>query len=414
MRRLIFISVLALVVGAALWYLVQQDPGYILIVVAGKTIEMRFAFAVVMVALVAVLWVWLRRLLRRSLGVLRGDWRFVANRGARLAEQRTRRGLLHYMEGDWHNARRELLKAARRLPDPLLHYLVAADSAQHMGQSQQARDLLVQAEQTAQRRPLSVAVNLARLQLAEGQYQDCLATLHRTRTQAPTNATVLALLRKAYAAVADWASMELLLPDLQQHKVLPAAEFEQLEQQVYVHLLSQAGNGLGEANPEASFKNIDEIWRRMPKSLHQKPALVNTYARCLLLVGRHDLTESLLRQTLKHQWSETLVELYGLTFADNRQVQLHTAQRWLEQHADDAALHLTLGRLCLRNQLWGQAKDHLQQSLKLRPSPAAYAELARLLASLGEHKASLDAYQQGLLLTTHGLPELPLPSVSAR
>lgn len=409
MRRLILASVFALVAGAALWHLVQRDPGYILIVVAGKTIEMRFVFAVLVVCLVLMLWIGLRRLLRGSLGFLRGDWGFVANRGQRLAEQRTRRGLLHYLEGDWRAARQELLKAARRLPDPLLHYLVAADSASHQGQTQQARELLAQAERASQRRPLAVAVQLARLQLAEGQYQDCLATLHRARTQAPTNATVLSLLRTAYAAVADWASLELLLPDLHQHKALAPAELEQLEQQVYTQLLNQAGKNLGKPDPEAAIKSLDDLWRRMPKTLHQKPALVDTYARWLLLAGHHDQAETLLRQTLKHQWSDTLVELYGLTLADNRQAQLHSAQRWLEQHPKEPLLHLTLARLSLRNQLWGQARDHLQQSLKLRPTPAACAELARLLASLGEHKASQDACHQGLMLSLHGLPDLPQP-----
>lgn len=409
MRRLILISVLALVAGTGLWHLVQQDPGYILIVVAGKTIEMRFAFAVVLVLAAILLWVGVRRLIRGAMGV-RNGWGFAANRRVRLTEQRTRRGLLHYMEGDWRAARQDLMKAARRLPDPLLHYVVAADSAQHMGQFQQARDLLVQAEQGTQRRPLTVAVNLARLQLAEGQYQECLATLHRARTQAPTNVTVLALLRRAYAAVADWASLELLLADLHQHKVLSQAEFDQLDQQVYTHLLNQAGKSPSGDGQAVDFKALEEIWMRMPKALHQRPALVEIYVRWLLLAGRHDQAENLLRHTLKQQWSETLADLYGLTFADNRQGQLHTAQRWLEQHAEDPALHLTLGRLYLRNELWGQAKDHLQQSLKLRPSPAAYAELARLLTNLGEHKASVDTYHAGLMLTTHGLPNLPQPT----
>jgi len=408
MRRLLLISVLALVAGAALWHLVQQDPGYILIVVAGKTIEMRFAFAVVLVLLAMLLWVGFKRLVHGAMG-LRHGWGFAEKRRARLTEQRTRRGLLHYLEGDWRGARQELMKAARRLPDPLLHYLVAADSAQHLGQFQQAHDLLTQAEQGAHRQPLAVAVNRARLQLAEGQYQDCLATLHRVRTQAPTNVTVLALLRNAYAAVADWSSLELLLPDLHQHKVLTPGELELLEQQVYTQLLNQAGKSRGEAQ-DIDLKALEEIWVRMPKALHERPALVDTYTRWLLLAGRHDQAESLLRKALKLQWSESLVELYGLAAADNRPAQLHTAQRWLEQHADDATLHLAVARLCLRNELWGQARDHLQQSLKLRPSPAAYAELARLLGSLGEHKASAEYHQAGLLFITHGLPNLPQPS----
>jgi HemY protein len=407
MRRLILTSVLALVAGALLWHLLQRDPGYILIVVAGKTIEMRFAFAALVLLLAIFLWTWLWRLAGRSLGVLRGEWRFVANRRARLLEQGTRRGLLHYFEGDWRGARQDLLKAARRSPDPLLHYVVAAESAHRLGQTQQARDLLTQAEQGGKRHSLPVAVTLARLQLADGQYQEALVTLHRARTQAPANPAVLALLRRAYAATGDWASLELLLPDLQQYKVLPAEEFEQLEYQVYGQLLQQAGNAPG--GMEQGLKALEETWRRMPKALHQRPALVEIYARWLWRAGRHDTAEQVLRQTLKTHWSAPLVALYGLTLAENRQAQLQTAQRWEETHGDDAVLQLALARLCLRNELWGQAREHLQRSLQLQPTTEAYGELARLQANLGEHQASIQAYQQGLLLATQGLPVLPQP-----
>ena len=64
----------------------------------------------------------------------------------------------------------------------------------------------------------------------------------------------------------------------------------------------------------------------------------------------------------------------------------------------------------MRNELWGKARQYFEQSLNFQPRGETCAELARLLAALGEHEASTKYYQQGLLLMTHRLPGLPLPT----
>ena len=87
MRKVILASVLALVAGAGLWHLLQYDSGYILIVIAGKTIEMRFAFAVLIILLLILLWRWGGRFLRGTFGLFSGGWRAAAGRRTR----RTRR-----------------------------------------------------------------------------------------------------------------------------------------------------------------------------------------------------------------------------------------------------------------------------------------------------------------------------------
>lgn len=62
-------------------------------------------------------------------------------------------------------------------------------------------------------------------------------------------------------------------------------------------------------------------------------------------------------------------------------------------------LHLALGRIAIRNKLWGKARGYLEQSIKLRETPQAYAELAEVFATLGETKLSIDCYKRGLLLS---------------
>ncbi|MBC6904166.1 hypothetical protein DWB84_01600 [Saccharophagus sp. K07] len=409
MRKVILVSVLAIVAGAGLWHLLQYDTGYVLVVVAGKTIEMRLVFALLCVLLflwlLGVLW----RFVRGTGSFMRLGWGAAARRRALKAELRTQRGLLSFIEGDWQSAEENLLKAARKQDKPLVQYLAAAHSAHQLGQFDKAQELLNKAQAVSPSHSHLISLSRAQMLLDKGQYESSLATLHRVKTALPSHPLVLNLLKKVYVAMGDWPAAELLLPQLRAHKVLPENEIQKLEQQTYAGLLNQTGKKLREENKSAVLEELEEIWKRIPKINRKQPELVLIYARYLVLAGAHDAAEALIRQALKEQWFPALVELYGLASPTDRQSQLHYAQRWEQEHADDHELHLALGRISLRNELWGQARDHFLTSLRLHPTPAAYAELGRLLAHLGEPQQSSDYYQRGLLLVTHGLPGLPMP-----
>lgn len=81
----------------------------------------------------------------------------------------------------------------------------------------------------------------------------------------------------------------------------------------------------------------------------------------------------------------------------------------MKLHPDDPSLLLTLGRLCLQNRLWGKARDYLESSLNLQRNPETCAELARLLAGLGDTERSNQLFQEGLVLLDERLLALPLP-----
>ncbi len=110
--------------------------------------------------------------------------------------------------------------------------------------------------------------------------------------------------------------------------------------------------------------------------------------------------EPILRKALKHKWDRVLVRLYGLVQGEDISKQLAFAERMLASHSRDATLHLTVGRLCLRNSLWGKARSYLEESIAIQPTPEAYRELALLLESQGDHATAADYYQKGLNLVT--------------
>ena len=68
-------------------------------------------------------------------------------------------------------------------------------------------------------------------------------------------------------------------------------------------------------------------------------------------------------------------------------------------------LLLTLGRLSLRNELWGKALEYFNVSASLLPSTEVYAEINRLSLKLNKNDQAL----LNDLIASLALPELPLP-----
>ncbi|MGB0361063.1 MAG: heme biosynthesis protein HemY, partial [Endozoicomonas sp.] len=67
-----------------------------------------------------------------------------------------------------------------------------------------------------------------------------------------------------------------------------------------------------------------------------------------------------------------------------------------------------LGRLALKNELWGKAREYLETSLRLRKCVDVYNELGHLLTQLDEFEASARHFQRGLKLAAESSTQLPV------
>ena len=157
---------------------------------------------------------------------------------------------------------------------------------------------------------------------------------------------------------------------------------------------------------------LHKAWKGLSEARRREPDIVAMYATSLSAAGAESEAEKVLLRQLKKDWSPQLVRLYGLVRGEDVYKQLIIAEGWLKERPNDGELLLCAGRLALRNQLWGKARDYFQASHKLLQTPETCAELGRLLAALGEHAQSNGYFQRGLLLSEQDLPELPMPQKS--
>ena len=79
------------------------------------------------------------------------------------------------------------------------------------------------------------------------------------------------------------------------------------------------------------------------------------------------------------------------------------AEAWLKRHPHDAALLLTLGRLCADQDLWGKAQSYLDASLAIEPSWSAHLAAARLQERLGNAESARRHYRECLDLALEQL-----------
>tara|TARA_R110002110_G_scaffold65206_4_gene180015 strand:- start:99266 stop:100501 length:1236 start_codon:yes stop_codon:yes gene_type:complete len=388
MKKLIWI---ALVLAAAAWFgtNLESDPGIVIVRAAGWRVDIPLwlagfglLFVLLSVHYVIKLYGWI---FHSSYFV--GD--YAQKRKMRRARRLTNQGFIELAEGDWHKAEKHFLQGAQNSEVPLLNYLSAAEAAQELGEAKRRDKYLKIAHETTEGTDIAIGLTQARLQYQQGQYEQSLATVKHLLSLAPHHPHILKLLKNIYLELKDWMQLLTLLPTLRKNKVISAEEESALEKQMFSQLLQEHSKGNG--------KNAEDIWQKIPKRLQLDPQIVYPYAQFLNESGKILEFESLLRQTLKRSWSEKLIRLYGMAAYEEKHIPLDQAESWLRGHQDSPNLLLTLGRLCVQAQLWGKAQRYLEASLKIAPTPEAYAALGILLEKVDQKDLSLQYFRKGLI-----------------
>ena len=410
MIRILLIILVALLLGTALAMGLQYDLGYIRISLGNYLIETNFwiGLALLVVLVVgSVMAINLFRRLRHGTGMVAG---WLARSNERRARRRTTQGLLALAEGNWPRARKLLTSSADHADTPLINYLAAAQASFESGDHEAVDQLLRKAYESTPGSDMAVGITQAQLQLAGNRLEQALATLLRLRKQAPHHPFVLKLLKNTYVRLEDWRELSRLLPEIRKRNLMDGKELGDLERLVWHNLLHRAAEECRRhsGEPSASLEPLTRLWDELPGFLRRDEHTIREYARLLAELGDEAQAETLLRKVLRNHWGDDLVNLYGRVKGLKPDEQLLVAEQWLKDRPNNAELLLALGRLSLRNELWGKAREYFETSLRLRRSRETMAELSRLNAHMGEGETSVKLLMQGLV-NDSGLPDLPMP-----
>lgn len=413
MKRAYVVLFVLVVAAALIGVAISRHAGYVLISYDAFRYESSiWAALALLVAVLFILWLlrMLIALLTTSGGVV-NPWS-RRNRSRRV-QNAIEQGQVDLAEGRWASAQRNLHRAAEAERQPLLYYLGAARAANEQGRYEDSDNLLERALERQPHAELAIALSHAQLQVDRGDLDGALVTLQAMQERHPHNPQVLRQLQRLYRERGEWPELIRLLPELRKDKVLPAQELAELERRAWGENLSLAAYRVSDSDTVGTgLPSLENAWQQLTSAQRQEPALVLAYAEQLRRLGADVQAEEVLRTAMKRDYNTHLARLYGLVRGADTGKQLQTAEGWLKNHTDDAGLLLTLGRLCLQSSLWGKARDYLESSLRLQRNPEACAELARLLAQLGETDRSNQLFQEGLGLLDERLLARPLPALS--
>ena len=394
--RLLALIIISLLLAVGIGNYVEHDAGQMIVTISGWTIQTSFSFFLISIIVLFLLLYFLLRLLSRfwNMPGQLGSWK--KGRHQRLSEKYLSHGLMALVEGNWNKAEVFLTKGAPHSESPLVNYLAAARAAQQLGEVERRDAYLMQAYKDDPDAEVAIGLVQAELQIKQQQTEQALATLTHLHDQKPKQDQVKKMLLHTYAELKDWDAMLELLPKIQRAGILPREQIQARQLEAYGGLLRQTGL-------EVNKEKLNCVWLNIPKKLRSEFHLIEVYTEEKLKLADASDCEPLIHKALKKQWDIALLGLYGLVEGKDLVRQLKFSESFLPTHARESVLLLTLGRLSVKNKLWGKARTYLEESIEINPLPEAYRTLASVLDELGEHEAATVQYQMGLELATAGV-----------
>ena len=388
---LVVITIALALFAAAIAPVFKSDPGLVQIHFQGWTVET----SVLILALAAVvLWLVVHFITRL--------WRLPAETARRVRERRAlvqlEKGLLALTEGDWATAEKALEKSASSHGRTTARYLAAAQAADGQEASDRAEWYLDQADTRKRKQRFLVELTRARILSANGQYSAAVPILESLQKRRKRHPQVLELLALCYDETGQWEPLQKLLPVMQKAGVVDEVRVAALKQRAAISELKQ----------HSDAGALRAGWRGLPKDQQKSVEVVMAFADQAIKISAPELTEEVLRTSLKREWNSTLLIHYGEPGAEDILRRIKQCEKWLKDHPEDPWLNLALGRLCAREELWGKARQHMIRSLEIEPSVGGYDSLGQLLERKGELEVSMACFRNALRMN-QGKDPLPLP-----
>jgi len=392
---LLFLLAMALL-AAALAPVFMNDPGLVQIRFRGWTLEMS---VLVLVLGIVITWLLVHFVVR--------IWQLPTETARKVREQRAlkqlEKGLLALTEGDWTTAERALQKSASAQGQTTARYLAAAQAADGQDAGDRAEWYLEQADSGGRRNRFLVELTRARLLTENHRYEEAVPVLEELRRRRKRHAQVLELLARCYRELGRWESMQEILPVMQKTGLIDEARASGLKNQAAIAQIGQC----------REREQLQPTWLAFPKAMQKSPEIIKAFADKANGLGAGELIEPIIRASLKQEWNSSLLLPYGEASGEDANRRMKQCEKWLNQHPDDASLHLALGRLCARDELWGKARHHMIRSLELEPTTTGYDSLGQLLERQGELEVAMASFRNALRLS-QGKEPLPLPGEQIR
>ncbi|MFX1684298.1 heme biosynthesis protein HemY [Paraburkholderia sp. A1RO-5L] len=391
-RGLIWLAIL-FAVAVALATVGRFDAGQVLLVYPPYRVDVSLNLFVVGIVVAFLL---LYALLRFARNIVTMPRRVVAYR-ARMRTEKANSALRDAVGNLYAGRFSRAEKAAR---DSLVDEknkgaagLIAANAAHRLHEYARRDDWLTQVDDPDLQEARLMATADMR---ADGRDADgALAALTEMRSQGGRRIHAQQIALRAQQQLKNWGEVLKLVKTLEKREALHPAVAVRLRQLAAENLLRDRRH-----NADALL----ELWHALTPVERHSPRLADCAAELLIALDRPNEARKIVEEALGQSWDARLLRRYPDTAGNDALPLIQKAEAWRKERPEDGDLLFALGRLCLKQQLWGKAQSFLEAALKSAEASEneplkirSHRALARLHEQLGDAGKAATHYRESAL-----------------
>jgi HemY protein len=368
------IWLLTIIAAAVALTLASHNTGFVQLVYPPYRIELSLTlFAIIQLLFIGLCYTAVRLILAalRLPAYVRA---FREQRALHQARLSMIEGLTAFFEGRYAAAEKAAAQSMALGEKSALNPIVAARAAHELREYEKRDAYLADAENKTVGEATMRLMAKTEFQLDQKQPQSALNSLKELSESGNKHIGALTLELKAQQQLRNWDAVLELASQLKKRNGIDATLATQLRQHAWIEKIRI------QKQATALHTLLKALPSDLKTSMPLKMATIEGFIKLQDPISAHRL----ITESLNNQWDSELVALYSEIQAEDTVQQINQAERWLKQHSDDANLLLALGKLCLRQALWGKAQSYLDASISLHPSRPAYTALAQLAEKLGQ------------------------------
>jgi len=372
-RFAVWAIVLACVaVGAAL--LATQSTGYVVIFSGNHRIELSLNLLILLVAAGYVGFYAAVRTISSLVAIPERVRKYREERSRTRLRQSLSDSLLAFFQGRYASAEKSAAAALEGEETKAVAAIIAARSAHELGRFGERERFLDQARGATPGIDQARLTTLADLLVSQGRHEEALAVLKDLSARDGRNLRLLRLRLQAEQATSRWDAALDSVDALAKLGGIGSDEAAAVRRAAHLGNLARDGS-------DAAALAIR--WKQLPAEMRIDPIVAAAAARYHLALGNAAQAQAIIENALEREWNPALVALYGEAAGEEALRQIERGEKWLRTHARDPALLLALGKLCMRQELWGKAQSYIEASIALEPTHDGHMTLAALMEKIG-------------------------------
>lgn len=382
--------ILAILAAAvALSLAAKHNAGYALLVYPPYRVELSLNLLAVLLLATFITGYGALRLAFHTLNLPAYVRAFRQRRRQEKAREALDDALLSFFEGRYAKAEKFAATALELQESPLACALLAARAAHELRAFDRRDGYLARAERVAKEQPEARLMTQAELLLDQRDSKQALQALKELQSTTRKNLAALRLELKAQAQAKNWDQVLALVAQLEKRDGIDPLQAAQQKINAHQENLKRK---------RQDVQSLREYWQKIPSADKTNGKIARAAAQAFLGFQECQVAMDILTDSLESQWDSEVVGLYGECLGKDVLKQIERAEKWLKQHPADAALLQTLGKLCMKQELWGKAQSYLEASLSIEPNAEVHLVLAQLLEKIGRGEEAGRHYRESIAL----------------